>query len=237
MKRQNVFTLIILVVFASFLLSCERSDAKVVERLTPGFVKLSTVGNLSDNGGLHYTIGVSQILFLDADEICIYQTALYNSQMIIKCQNQYYFNEVKLTELIDLATITAQQRDWIYNGPVSLRARGAPYTIMLFDVDTSIGTNGNNLYNLSFAKSVSGDCVWGYETDIMKQIFDHVETNKGTIIYDFTIVNARGDFQVQIPAGEELSIVVVKSPDYPCCVRKISGSARGTSLLTWPPMN
>ena len=179
-------------------------------------------------------LGETEILFLSADEICIFQTRLNNSKYIVLYENDFYFNEKKFAELVDQAAFIAQQREMIYSGSVNLPARGTPYTIMLFDVIESIGTGGNTLCNLQFASSVSGDCVEGYGTDIMKQIFDHVETNKGTIIDDFTIDNIRGDIQVEIPAGEELSIIAVRSPDYPGFVRKISGSSRGKSLLTWP---
>lgn len=236
MKTIRVFLRIILVVLAFFLFSCEGIQEKSVERIPPGFVKLSTAGDNLDIGGLHYTIGESQISFFDADEVCIYKTELANDDFIVTYEKNCYVNEKKYSSLVEQAITIAQQRDWISNGTVYLRARGnITYTIMLFDVVTGMEADGKILCELLFAKSVSGDCVEGYETDFMKQIFDHVETNKGTIIDDFTIVN--GDIQVKIPAGEELGIVVVKSPDYPGCVRKISGSGRGKSLITYPPMN
>ncbi|MNZ87762.1 hypothetical protein D3C78_1066330 [compost metagenome] len=54
-----------------------------------------------------------------------------------------------------------------------------------------------------------------------KQFFDHVETESGKIITDFTYVD-EGTVQIKLPAGDKISTIVLKSPDKDECIRKVS---------------
>ncbi|MPN40314.1 hypothetical protein SDC9_187850 [bioreactor metagenome] len=104
MKPIKVFPRIILVMLAFFLMSCEGIQEKSVERTPPGFVKLSTVGDNIETGGLHYIINESQISFLDDNETCIYQTELTNDDFIITYENEFYIYQGKYLELAKIAT-------------------------------------------------------------------------------------------------------------------------------------
>ena len=91
-----VFTLLLML----FVLSLRDNDAKLVKEIPSGFVQLPKGG--SWDNGLHYVPWESQIAFLDDDENCIYQTGFNNSDFIVKHKNEYYVNEEKLSELIDI---------------------------------------------------------------------------------------------------------------------------------------
>jgi len=82
-------------------------DAKAVKEIPNGFVFLEE-DNL-DNG-LHYVAWESQISFLNADGICIYQTGYDNSDFIVKYKKEYYINEKKFLELMDIANALSESK-------------------------------------------------------------------------------------------------------------------------------
>ena len=82
----------------------------MVAKIPSGFVLLPKGGGDWDNG-LHYVAWESQISFFDIDENCIYQTGFKNKDFIVKCDNEYYVDEEKLLELINIANATFSQRE------------------------------------------------------------------------------------------------------------------------------
>lgn len=99
--NKKYFALMLFLVFVLFLIpSCKSNDSKTVKEIPSGFVLLPKDG--SWDNGLHYVPWESQIAFLDDDENCIYQTGFDNSDFIVKYKNEYYANEEKLLELIDI---------------------------------------------------------------------------------------------------------------------------------------
>ncbi|MNI96891.1 hypothetical protein D3C73_1554380 [compost metagenome] len=54
-----------------------------------------------------------------------------------------------------------------------------------------------------------------------KQIFDHVETESGKMIKNFTFVD-EGTVQIELLARDRIRTIVLKSPDYDECIRKVS---------------
>ena len=108
-KKMPFFTLVVLFALTS-LISCGGNDAKVVRNIPTGFVHLPKGGGDWDNG-LHYVSWETQISFLDKDGACIYQTGFNNSDFIVKYKNEYYVDEEKLSEMIDIASSTFEQRE------------------------------------------------------------------------------------------------------------------------------
>ena len=92
-------------------------DAKVVKEIPEGFIPLKEAAKwegLSDSErGLRYVAWESQISFLDADlcvgGVTIYQTSFNNSAFIVKYNNEYYVNEEKILELINI--VNSKQRE------------------------------------------------------------------------------------------------------------------------------
>ena len=82
----------------------------MVREIPSGFIHLPKGGGNWDNG-LHYVSWESQISFLDDDENCIYQTGLDNSDFIVKHKNEYYVNEEKILELIDIVNLHRDQQN------------------------------------------------------------------------------------------------------------------------------
>ena len=105
--KMNVALLILFLFIALlFIPSCVELkdgefDAETVREIPLGFVRLPERSDL-DNG-LRYIPWETQIAFLDSDGNCIYQTEFNNSKFIVKYQDEYYVNEEKLLELINIA--------------------------------------------------------------------------------------------------------------------------------------
>jgi len=120
MNRKKVaiisisFTLVIVLASIYFALDGGRivggsSDAKVVGEIPSGFIHLPKGGGNWDNG-LHYVSWETQISFLDANGACIYQTGFDNSDFIVKYKKEYYINEEKFLELMEIASSSAEQK-------------------------------------------------------------------------------------------------------------------------------
>jgi len=104
MRLRKCIIIITLVVLTSFLFSCG-SDAKVVNEIPSGFIKLNDRG-VAPKNILKYEIDEKEVLFLDADGTCIYQTELVNNDFIVKFDNSYYIKEEKYVELFDKITVS-----------------------------------------------------------------------------------------------------------------------------------
>ncbi|HOP10855.1 MAG TPA: hypothetical protein PK629_05130 [Oscillospiraceae bacterium] len=228
MKKKNVLVLSVLFVFASsFLMSCG-NKVNVVKDIPSGFVKLNIAEDNLDVGGLHYTIGESQISFLDADEICTYQTELKDTQFIVKHENEYYVNEKKYSELVAMAKGVTVQRNTQYSNGDTIELRGIgliPYTVEFFDV-LSYSDGKIKLCRIRF---IMGPNI---PENKQSQIFSYIETDKGTIIKDYEYT--AGIFEVLIPVEEKIKIIVIKSPDYPGCIRKIINGSNIKVVQTKP---
>ena len=83
-------------------------DARVVKKIPIGFVHLPREEDAWGNG-MRYVPFESYIFFVDADGNNIYQTSYRNSDFIVKYNNEYYVNEAKILELIDIVNASTKK--------------------------------------------------------------------------------------------------------------------------------
>lgn len=212
MNYKKILFLPLLLIFALICLtSCGKDDAQVVKQVSPGFVYLSEEMVILENG-LHYVSWETQISFLDSEEICIYQTGFDNSDFIVKYKDEYYVNEKKLLELVDIAAISPEQRRRIYNLGDGVEIHGADrnYEITIEKVEEKI-IGDKKMFDIKF--SVTDDIT---ETDL-KGIFALAEITvgikKGTDnMFDFTDDKT---VRLEMKADRRLDAIILKSPDYP----------------------
>lgn len=121
MNKKKVFFIsvsaVLIIVSMYFLLGGGKqmgrsNDAKTVKEVPTGFIPLPKGGGNWESGS-HYIFWETEISFsdaeLDAGGVCIYQTNVKNSDFIVKYNNEYYVNEGKLLELIDIADSNFKQ--------------------------------------------------------------------------------------------------------------------------------
>ncbi|MGO4548542.1 hypothetical protein AB4Z29_27510 [Paenibacillus sp. 2TAB23] len=207
----------IIVLIIICLTACERDGAKEVSKeVPPGFISLNVAID-NTNGSLRYMPWESQIAFLDADNITIYQTGFENRDFIIKYKGGYYINEEKYLELVEISNLTMEQRNQTYHlgDIVGLRKSATDQYAVKVDAVQVETVDETEIYTIKF----SVDHVdYTYQ---MEQFFDHFETKSGRIIKDFTFLN-EGTVQIKLLAGDKIKLIVLKSPDYDECVRRVS---------------
>jgi len=234
-KKRIIFMVISMlvisvVIVATHIISIEyyrfygqyREDAKRVYKVPEGFISLNKIDRYADytDGKLKWMFDHGGIGFIDSDDMGLYGTPLNNSQFIVKYKDEYYIRNFMYEELLHAADIIAEQRNRIYNlgDIVILRGHNGislfPYVVIIDSVETkNVGELVVNIIKFKTDQNIS-------ERD-RKKIFGHIETDKGTIINEFTFVD-EGSVQTDLPAGEKISMIILKSPDYEDCVRKVS---------------
>ena len=193
-------------------------DAKCVYKLPDGYISIENEKFYNDAKGIlnWNTIFFPQIIFNDADNISIFVTYLDADWFIVRYKNEYYIDELMYDKLIYDANIIAEQRNRIYNmgEAVILRVHGViPYVIIMNAVETESERN----FEVSTIKFTKNPSISERKTI---KIFDQIETDKGTIINKFVYINEE-TVQVKLPAGEKISMIVLKSPDHEGCIRKV----------------
>jgi hypothetical protein len=98
-----------IIVLSICLTACGSDDTKIASKVPTGFISLNEAIN-NMKGTLRYVTWESQISFLDADNITIYQTGFENRDFIVEYQGDYYVNEQKYLELVEVAKTTMEQR-------------------------------------------------------------------------------------------------------------------------------
>jgi hypothetical protein len=199
-------------------------DVKSVCKVPDGFISLNNIKHLdrySDytDSKLRWVIVDGDIGFRDSDDMALDNSPLNNSDFIVKYKNEYYVDKLQIYDLLDSAAVIEEQRNRPYNLGEIIVLRGHnrialfPYVVIIDSVETeSIG--GSVLSTIKFKMDRNT-----YERNKMK-IFDHVETDKGKFINNFTFIDDK-TVQVKIPAGEKINMIVLKSPDYASCIRRV----------------
>ncbi|MNN08659.1 hypothetical protein D3C81_1215200 [compost metagenome] len=199
------------------LTACERNDTKMVSKVVPsGFISLNEAID-NTKGTLRYVPWESQISFLDADSFTIYQTGFANRDFIVEYKDEYYINGEKYSELVGIANATVEQRNRTYylGDTVGLRKSATDQYAVKVDTVEVETVDEVVTYTIKFTVD---HVDYDYQR---KQIFDHVETESGKIINNLTFVD-EGTVQFELQARDRIRTIVLKSPDYDECIRKVS---------------
>ena len=209
-KKVIVLLLILAVISASlYMISQGRNDAKMVLKIPFGFV------HLQDNLGNGLTVMPfeTQISFLDSDGVGIYSTGFKNSDFIVKYKGEYYVNEEKLLELLDIAAISADQRRKVYKVGDEIKIYGVNknHVISILGVNEEI-IDAKNFFDIKFsAPNIT-------ENDL-KSIFSFVEievmdsSNSGTDNL-FEFIDAE-TVRLEMKVDRTITAIILKNPEYP----------------------
>ena len=225
LKIKKIFFLMFLVaVTLLFFTSCGKDDAKVVFKIPNGFVNLREATE-NTNGVMQYGFFETLFAILDADGNSIYNTVLNNSDFIVKYKGDYYVNEEKYSEMVEIAAISPEQRRKTYSLSDEVKVRGAGETVYTVKITAleHVGTQPiyqNNLttYEIKYTASsaIPENTDWiirgmvETNTDTRYDIFDFVDTGEGT-----AVVN------IEIRENEKIKAIVLISPDYPGLIYRI----------------
>jgi len=212
--KKNYLVLICLIILIAFsLISCKGEDAKVVYQVPHGFVSLNELNNRADSI-LRCTIWETQISFelIDPNVICIYQTNIDNSDVIVKYKKKYYINEEKYLELTEVAALALEQRNRTYNLGDTVEILGAEknYKITIKEL---VNSDSDGTFDIKFA--TSNDVA----ENELRSIFSFVEikvinTNSFGTDNMFDFIDAE-TVRIKMRADRKIDTIVLKSPDYP----------------------
>jgi hypothetical protein len=189
-------------------------DSKAVSELPSGFIPLP-LGNEESANGLHYVPWESQISFMDADECCIYQTGFTNSDFIVKFRNEYYVNEEKYLELIEIAGLAAEEHLQTHNFNEVVEIRGAAKTVYdakvlsLEAVATEpFGDDILTTYHINYTVTPT--------VSENQRIIVSVETKQGVTYSNLDYIDKETlSVQIRERGGDDIVAVILGSPDYP----------------------
>ncbi len=98
---KKIIALVLIIIFGVMLISaCSGDGVTQVKEIPDGFVRLPDGGECEKLSWMGWE---TQIVFMDKEENCIYQTGFNNSEFIVWYKDAYYVNEEKFNELLDMA--------------------------------------------------------------------------------------------------------------------------------------
>jgi len=190
--------------------SDEWIDAKVVKKIPSGFIHLwNSLDELEND--LHYVAWESQISFLDADEVCIYQTSFANSDFIVKFEDEYYVNEEIFSELIKIADISPETRYRIYALGDEVEVYGIDGNIYIVKITKveAIKTDDLTTYEIKYKVLPNG-----IESGSRNFIYQ-VETKEGVTFGEFDFIDEETAlFDIPENREKEIEAIILRSPDY-----------------------
>jgi len=137
----------------------------------------------------------------DADWVGIFGTGTDDQEFIVEFEDEIYVNEKKFLEIAKLADPAVEKQNKLYHIGEEVEIPGRLCIIKIEEVNATV--SDKTTYTIKYS----------IRTDIDKrfinELFDHVETDKGTIIKEFDFTG-EGTFAVTVPAGEKIYIIVVK---------------------------
>ena len=210
MKTKSLPLICICVLIVILLISCESEDAQVVSEIPSGFTRLPE-GGLKGND-LRYVTWESQISFLDADGICIYQTGFHNSDFILKYKDEYYVNEKKYSELVEIAAFSPEQRCHTYSlgDTIEIRGEGKSYYVSIISLERRKLSKNNPYATIDITFSA----ITHLDEIELNSIFATIETTDGVFYNGFEFINSR-TARIEIRDEHKLAAIVLKSPEYP----------------------
>ena len=169
------------------------------------------------NGALRFQNWGHYVSFNDSDNVWIHWM-FSGDRNIVRYGDEYFVVDYLLEDLMVTATIIAEQRNRVHNlgDVIMLRGRvDIPYVIIILSVETEIVDDVSvNTIRFKTDRYIS-------QTGI-ENIFDHVETDRDTIIDDFTFIDEQ-TVKVILPVDEKINLILLTSPDFPNCINMMYG--------------
>ena len=211
MKNKRVLALLVAILVSMPLLSCQGRDiykgvdAEMVQKIPDGFVLFPNEGD-----DWRYVIWENVIAFLDADGVCIYQIGINNSEFIVRYDSEYYVNEEKMSEIIDVASISCDVRAKTYSLGETIEIRGEGktayfVTVSILDV-TEAGDTTTYVIKTYATSNLAGN--------EHKRFITIVEAENGVSYNAFEFINEE-TISIKLVRNEKIGAVILGSPDWP----------------------
>lgn len=204
---------IIIILALTWFVFYGRNDANMVLKVPSGFVPLQS--NLEN--GLSVMPFETQIAFLDAEGVGIYQTDFKNSDFIVKYKGEYYVNKEKLLELIDVAAISPEQRHKTYKLGDEVAIRGAGktiYTVKIICLETGETDSyyADTLTTFYIKYAVTSNVTENEQT----RLISSVETEHGVEYSSLNFIDSETvSVKIRTRGNDKIEAIILRSPEYP----------------------
>jgi len=209
----TVVVAIIIIAVITWFVFYGGNDSNMVLKIPSGFVHLHS--NLRN--GLNIMPFETQITFLDADGVGIYQTGFKNSEFIVKYKGEYYVNEERLLELIDVAAISPEQRHQTYNVGDTVEIRGTGETIYYVQIISLKDVATEPFYDdILTMYYITYSLTSNTNEKELRYFYPIVETKQGVSYSELDFINAETvSVKIRARGADGIGAIVLKSPDYP----------------------
>ena len=224
-SRKYIYFLILVILIIISLSACYGSDMEktnnanegsgsgvvreIPPEIPPGFVYLEN--NLEN--GLHYIFWEDNIVFLDSEDVNIYQIGINEdtTSIIIEYEKNYYFNEEKLKDLIKIAGIAPEIRSRTYSLHDIIDVRGWGDIVYSVKIASFEAKEGADISTYTIKRVVTSN-----STDFEKYKFiTSVETKNGVSYSTYNDWVNENTLSIKISGNEKLGSIILSSPDFP----------------------
>jgi len=210
-KKSNFIVACLAALIALSLISCTNQDAGKANQAPQGFI-LSSELSAQSGSKLSLSFFDNKIAFMAPGFICIYQTHIEDSDYIIEYEGEYYINEERYLELVEIAALAEEKRRLKYKigDTIEILGEDKYYNIAITGVEETMESDNVKLFDISF--SFTEDVS---ESEL-KSLFSFVEIKVGSEngtdnMFEFIDMNT---VRLKMKPDRILESIILKSPKY-----------------------
>jgi len=159
------------------------------------------------DGNISYWIWHGDMMFFDADNKLIFYIPLSN-RSIIRYRGEYFIRDVTYDGIVYQTNLVTEQRNRIYHLGEPILLRSYLFEFQPVIVISSVEAENVDDGELSTINFIINPPI----TDFYRiGIFGYIETNKGTVIDEFTFIDGE-TVQVKLPVGENITMIALRHP-------------------------
>ena len=226
--------IILLAMIFLFMVSCHEmdgadneSDKEMIEDLPLGFVNLDDAA-ASAEGIMTYSFFEEYFSLVDMDGYSVGGSLVTDSSLIIRLQGQYYVNEGKFLDALEVAKISPEQRRKRYSPDGAIEVRGAGDSIYFVEITAIDSTRINDATTYTIKYTITSDVADSGQKPLISDIDakDGVsysvlgeidpETLSTAIVANRVVETLV--LSVDIMRSSEIDTITFLSPDFPWLV-------------------
>ena len=187
----------------------ESVDTELVYEIPSGFINLKDATEKT-KGVMEYIFFEDYFSLVDIDGSSVGGAMVNDSSYIVQYQGEYYVNEEKFLEALEIATVSPEQRKKRYSLDDTIEMRGAGETIYTVRITVFDSIKKDDVTTYTIKYSVASDTDENGREPIIKYI--ETKDGIGSTLYND---NDSGTVTFDVNKNRELDTIYFYSPDFP----------------------
>ena len=182
------------------------SGITTVNVVPSGFIALDTA--VYELGGILRVLGWSDnIVFMDIEDVNIFQMSFANEEFIVRYRGEFYVNEKRFLEIVEVASNIYIQFNKIYRIGDVMEIRGIAngariaYEIMITTTQRRIVDN-SAIYDIKFHVSPN------VPKDRLLEFFERIETINGDTYHEFILIDEE-TVRIKIDNNDAIDLILL----------------------------